>query len=192
MLRRHAWTAAGLLLLGGGMALVPVAATAASASKHGVAALNCPKESVISKATGKTYKGPAKDNGGTAACIYTDAAGNSLNVISSAPGVSKSKWVSITPGDIEETGAGAVSGIGKAAFSTTTFGHAEVAVYQSNSKRFRRHARSGRQSGCGHAGRPGPRVKAVAHAHRQRLTLNQTTSVNSTLSTRRSSLPVSL
>jgi hypothetical protein len=135
MLRRHAWTAAGLLLLGGGVALVPVAATAASASKHGVAALNCAKASVISKATAKTYKGPAKENGGTAACIYTDAAGNSLNVISSAPGVSKSKWVSTTPGDIGKP-AQAVSGIGKAAFSTTTFGHAEVAVYQSSSKGF--------------------------------------------------------
>ena len=135
MLRRHAWTATGLLVLGGTMAMVPVAATAASAGTHGVAALHCPKQSVITKAAGRTFKGPNKNNGGTAACIYTDAAGNSLNVIVSAPDESRSKWVSSTPGDIGKP-AQAVSGIGSAAFSTTTFGHAEVAVYQSSSKGF--------------------------------------------------------
>jgi hypothetical protein len=132
MLRRHAWTATGMLVLGGGMALVPMATASA---KSGVAALNCPKASVISKATGKTFKGPSKNNGGTAACIYTDAAGNSLNVVTDAPSESRGKFVSTDPGDIGKP-AQAVSGIGKAAFSTTTFGHAEVDVYQSSSKGF--------------------------------------------------------
>jgi hypothetical protein len=114
------------------MALVPMATASA---KSGVAALNCPKQSVISKATGKTFKGPNKNNGGTAACIYIDGGGNSLNVVSSAPSESRSKFVSTTPGDIGKP-AQAVSGIGSAAFSTTTYGHAEVAVYQSSSKGF--------------------------------------------------------
>jgi hypothetical protein len=158
VLRRHAWLATGMLVLGGSMALVPMATASA---KGGVAALNCPKQSVISSAAGTTFKGPSKDNGGTAACIYTDAAGNSLNVVTEAPSESRSKFVSTDPGDIGKP-ATAVPGIGKAAFSTTTFGHAEVDVYESSSKGFAVTLDPANQAAVTPADLV--EVKAVAHA----------------------------
>jgi hypothetical protein len=151
MLRNRAWRDVGVLLLGLGIALAPV--TAASASKHktthhkakgkskkegggsSIASLNCPKESLITSATGTTFTGPSANNGGTAACIYTDGAGNELNVIFDSPSETRSQFVSSDPSDIGEP-AQAVSGLGEAAFSTTTFGHAEVDVYESSQKGF--------------------------------------------------------
>jgi hypothetical protein len=133
------------------VALVPV--TAASASKHkpphhkvkkskskgksssNVGSLNCPKQSVITLATGTPFTGPSSQNGGTAACIYSNAAGDDLNVIFDAPSESKSQFVSTDPADIGQP-AQALSGVGKAAFTTTTYGHAEVSVYESSSKGF--------------------------------------------------------
>jgi hypothetical protein len=56
-----------------------------------------------------------------------------LNVIYSSPGESKSKWVATDPSNIGEP-ASAVSGLGEAAFDTTTYGHAEVDIYESSSK----------------------------------------------------------
>ncbi len=82
----------------------PATATAASAGSHNsksshhkpkrgsskggsssefvkVGPLKCPKSSIITTATGSTFKGPNSQNGGTAACIYQDQAGDELNVI---------------------------------------------------------------------------------------------------------------
>ena len=154
MSRHAAWVARGLLLLGLSVALVP--ATVASASSHKsktshhkpkrgssdgtsnshfvkVGPLECPKSSIITTATGTTFKGPNSQNGGTAACIYLDQAGNELNVIYDSPGESKSKWVATDPSNIGKP-ASAVPGLGEAAFETTTFGHAEVDIYESSSK----------------------------------------------------------
>jgi hypothetical protein len=145
-----------VLLLGLAVALVPAAVTAASADSHKsntshhkskhesskgasssefvkVGPLKCPKSSVISTATGTTFKGPNSQNGGTAACIYQDPASNELNVIYDSPGESKSKWVATDPSNIGQP-APAVSGLGEAAFDTTTLGHAEVDIYESPSK----------------------------------------------------------
>jgi hypothetical protein len=156
-MRKHAtWFGGGALLLGLSIALVP--ATLASAGIHKartshhkaktsqkkkkkaasskggsssdyvkVGPLQCPKSSIITSAAGTTFKGPNSQNGGTAACIYLDTAGNELNVIYSSPGESKSKWVATDPSNIGEP-APAVSGLGEAAFETTTYGHAEVDV----------------------------------------------------------------
>jgi hypothetical protein len=137
-------------MLGTGISLAP--ASTASASKHktthhkskkksstkstsNVSSLGCPKKSAISSATGITYTGPNSQNGGTAACIYNNAAGDELNVIRDSPGESRSKFVSTDPSNIGEP-AQAVSGLGAAAFSTTTYGHAEVDVFQSSTKGF--------------------------------------------------------
>jgi len=151
MLRKTAWRGVGVVLLGFGIALAPV--TVASASKHktthhkakgksrqgagssSIGSLNCPKQSLITSATGTTFTGPSANNGGTAACIYTDVAGNELNVIFDSPNESRNQFVSSDPSDIGEP-AQAVSGLGEAAFSTTTNGHAEVDVYESSSKGF--------------------------------------------------------
>ena len=65
--------------------------------------------------------------------VYSDQGGNDLNVIYESPGESKSKWVATDPSDIGKP-APAVSGLGEAAFETTTLGHAEVDVYESSSK----------------------------------------------------------
>ena len=149
-MRRHrAWPGIGVLFLGLFMALAPV--TIASASKHtttprkgkskhgagtsNVGSLKCPKESVITSATGTTYTGPSATNAGTAACIYADVAGDELNFVADSPNESRSKFVSTDPSDIGEP-AQAVSGLGEAAFATTTYGHAEVDVYESSSKGF--------------------------------------------------------
>jgi hypothetical protein len=154
MSRHAAWVGSGVLLLGLSVALVP--ATAASAGSHKsktshhkpkrgsskggsssdfvkVGPLECPKSSIITTATGTTFKGPNSQNGGTAACIYQDQAGNDLNVIYDSPGESKSKWVATDPSNIGQP-APAVSGLGEAAFDTTTLGHAEVDIYESSSK----------------------------------------------------------
>ena len=153
MSRHAAWVGSGVLLLGLSVALVP--ATAASASSHKsktshhkakrrsssssssdfvkLGPLECPKSSIITTATGTTFKGPNSQNGGTAACIYLDQAGNELNVIYESPGESKSKWVATDPSNIGQPAA-AVSGLGEAAFETTTLGHAEVDIYESSSK----------------------------------------------------------
>jgi hypothetical protein len=106
-----------------------------SSGGSSLSGLNCPKQSLITSATGVTYTGPSKNNGGTAACIYSDATGNELNVIYDAPSESQKEFVSTDPGDIGEP-AQAVHGLGKAAFSTTTLGHAEVDVYESSTKGF--------------------------------------------------------
>jgi hypothetical protein len=98
-----------------------------------VGPLKCPKSSIITTATGTTFKGPSSQNGGTAACIYQDQAGNELNVIYDSPGESKSKWVAADPSNIGQP-APAVSGLGEAAFDTTTLGHAEVDIFESPSK----------------------------------------------------------
>jgi hypothetical protein len=98
-----------------------------------VGPLECPRSSIITTATGTTFKGPNSQNGGTAACIYLDQAGNELNVIYDSPGESKSKWVATDPSNIGQP-APAVSGLGEAAFETTTLGHAEVDIYESSSK----------------------------------------------------------
>jgi hypothetical protein len=154
MSRHAAWVGSGALLLGLSVALVP--ATVASAGSHKsktshhkpkrgsskggsssefvkVGPLECPESSIITTATGTTFKGPNSQNGGTAACIYLDQTGNELNVIYSSPGESKSKWVATDPSNIGEP-ASAVSGLGEAAFETTTYGHAEVDIYESSSK----------------------------------------------------------
>jgi len=150
MLRGKAVAGFCIILLGFCVALLP--ATVASASKHKtthhhaktkpkhksgglVASLHCPKQSLITSATGTTFTGPSANNGGTAACIYSDAAGDALNVVNDSPNESRSQFVSSDPGDIGQP-AQAVSGIGKAAFSTTTYGHAEVDVYESSTKGF--------------------------------------------------------
>jgi hypothetical protein len=143
-MNRHAtWVGSGVLLLGLSVALVP--ATAASAASHKakrsssssefvkVGPLKCPKSSVITTATRTTFKGPNSQNGGTAACIYQDHGGNELNVIYDSPGESKSKWVAADPSNIGKP-APAVSGLGEAAFETTTLGHAEVDIFESSSK----------------------------------------------------------
>jgi hypothetical protein len=157
-MRRHrALSGSGVLLLGLTMALVPV--TVASATNHkkthhkathhkaskgtskhktgssSTGSLGCPKGSLITSATGTTFTGPSANNGGTAACIYTDAAGDALNVVFDSPNESRSKFVSTDPPDIGEP-AQAVSGLGQAAFSTTTYGHAEVDVFESSTKGF--------------------------------------------------------
>lgn len=156
MSRHAAWLGSGVLLLGLSVALVPATATAASAGSHNsksshhkpkrgsskggsssefvkVGPLKCPKSSIITTATGTTFKGPNSQNGGTAACIYQDQAGDELNVIYDSPGESKSKWVATDPSNIGQP-APAVSGLGEAAFDTTTLGHAEVDIYESSSK----------------------------------------------------------
>jgi hypothetical protein len=147
------WTGIGVLVLGASVALLPVTAASAS-NKHKtthhksknkkgsssgssefvkVGPLECPKSSVITTATGITQKGPNPNNGGTAACIYIDPASNELNVIYSSPGESKSKFISTDPANIGQPAA-AVSGVGEAAFDTTTYGHAEIDIYESPSK----------------------------------------------------------
>ncbi len=154
MSRHAAWVGSGVLLLSLIVAIVP--ATVASPASHKsktshhkgkqgstkggsgsqfvkVGPLECPKSSIITTATATTFKGPNSQNGGTAACIYTDQAGNELNVIYSSPGESKSKWVATDPSNIGEP-APAVSGLGEAAFDTTTLGHAEVDIYESSSQ----------------------------------------------------------
>jgi len=139
MTRHAAWS--GALLVGLLVAIVP--STAVSAGSHRskpshsefvkVGPLECPKSSVITAATRTTFKGPNSQNSGTAACIYLDHTGNELNVIYSSPGESKSKWVAADPSNIGQP-ASAVSGLGEAAFETTTYGHAEVDIYESSSK----------------------------------------------------------
>ena len=152
MIRSRAWTGIAVVLLGLAISLAPV--TVASASKHktthhkvkaktskhktsgsSIGSLDCPKQSVITSATGTTFTGPSKNNGGTAACIYSDAAGDALNVVFDTPNESLSKFVSSDPSDIGQP-AQAVSGLGEAAYSSTTYGHAEVDVYESQSKGF--------------------------------------------------------
>ncbi len=54
-------------------------------------------------------------------------------MIYDSPGESKSKWVAADPSNIGQP-APAVSGLGEAAFDTTTLGHAEVDIYESSSK----------------------------------------------------------
>ena len=154
MSRHVAWVGSGVLLLSLTVALVP--ATVASAGSHKsktshhqakrgsskggsssdfvkVGPLKCPKSSIITSVTHATFKGPNSQNGGTAACIYQDQAGNELNVIYDSPGEPKGKWVAGDPSNIGKPAA-AVSGLGEAAFDTTTFGHAEVDIYESPSK----------------------------------------------------------
>jgi hypothetical protein len=153
MSRHAAWVGSGVFLLGLSVALAP--ATTASAGSHKsktsphkskrgsskggssefvkVGPLECPKSSIITTATGTTFKGPNSQNGGTAACIYQDQGGNELNVIYDSPGESKNKWVATDPSNIGQP-ASAVSGLGEAAFDTTTLGHAEVDIYESSSK----------------------------------------------------------
>jgi hypothetical protein len=154
MSRHAAWVGSGVLLLGLSVALGPASAAAAAghnsrASHHKpkrgsskgssssdfvkLGPLECPKQSIITTATGTTFKGPNSQNGGTAACIYLDQTGNDLNVIYDSPGESKSKWVSTDPSNIGQP-APAVPGLGEAAFETTTLGHAEVDIYESSSK----------------------------------------------------------
>jgi hypothetical protein len=154
MSRHAAWLGSGVLMLGLSVALVPVMAASADGHKSKtshhkpkqksskgssssefvkVGPLKCPKSSIISTATGTTFKGPNSQNGGTAACIYQDQATNELNVIYESPGESKSKWVASDPSNIGQP-APAVSGLGEAAFDTTTLGHAEVDIYQSSSE----------------------------------------------------------
>src|ERR1700728_4476374 len=138
MSRHSTWGGGGVLLLGLSAALVP--ATAASAGSHQsktshhkakrgsskggsssefvkLGPLQCHKSSIITTATGTTFKGPNSQNGGTAACIYQDQAGNELNVIYDSPGESKSKWVATDPSNIGQP-APAVAGLGQAAFDT--------------------------------------------------------------------------
>ncbi len=134
-----------MLVVGLLLAIVPSATASASShrsktSHHSaefvkVGPLKCPKSSIITTATHVTFKGPNPQNGGTAACIYADPTSNELNVIYSSPGESKSKWVASDPSNIGKP-ASAVSGMGAAAFETTTYGHAEVDVYESSSKGF--------------------------------------------------------
>lgn len=143
MSRHTAWAGSGVLLVALLVAIVP--ATAASAGSHKtktshhssefvkVGPLECPESSIITAATGTTFKGPSSQNGGTAACIYMDQTGNELNVIYSSPGESKTKWVATDPSNIGQP-ASTVSGLGEAAFATTTYGHAEVDIYESSSK----------------------------------------------------------
>jgi hypothetical protein len=152
MTTNKAFLAAGVLLLGTAVSLAPM--SPASASKHktthhkakkkktsrkpsssNVSSLGCPKQSLITSASGVSFKGPSSQNGGTAACIYTNTAGDDLNVVFETPGESRSKFVATDPSNIG-TPAQAVSGIGAAAFSTTTYGHAEIDVYESSSKGF--------------------------------------------------------
>jgi len=154
MTRYAAWVGSGVLLVGLLVAVVPSTAASAGsnsskashhkqkkASSEGssgaefvkVGPLECPKSSIITTATRKTFKGPNSQNGGTAACIYLDQTGNELNVIYSSPGESKSAWVAADPSNIGQP-ASAVSGLGEAAFETTTYGHAEVDIYESSSK----------------------------------------------------------
>lgn len=106
-----------------------------SSGTYSVKALHCPDKSVITAATSVTFTGPATTNGGTAACIYNDAAGDELNVIEDSPDESLSQFVASDPSDIGEP-AQQVSGYGKAAFTTTTYGHAEIDVYESSTKGF--------------------------------------------------------
>jgi hypothetical protein len=140
-----------MLLLGLTMALVPLTAASASQKHHKAAhhkkkathssgsslskSLGCPKQSLVTSATGTTFTGPSAQNGGTAACIYNDTAGNDLNVVFDSPGESRSAFVSSDPSDIGKP-AQAISGLGQAAFSTTSYGHAEVDVYESSTKGF--------------------------------------------------------
>jgi hypothetical protein len=165
-MRRHrASCGIGVVLLGIALALAPAAMASASknankpAAKHHkkkakktrsttattspsksastvkVGPLTCPNQSLITAAAGTTWTGPSTTNGGTAACIYTDSAGDELNVILNSPTEPVSKFIATDPADIGVP-ATPVSGIGKAAFETTTNGHAEVDVYQSSSKGF--------------------------------------------------------
>ena len=152
--RTRAWSTLAIVLIGGSVALAPVGAASASTHKtthhktkkkkksthssssgSNVGSLGCPKQSLISTATAVTYTGPSAQNGGTAACIYADAAGDNLNVVFDMPNQTRSHFVASDPADIGQP-ATAVSGIGSAAFSTTTYGHAEIDVYQSSSKGF--------------------------------------------------------
>jgi hypothetical protein len=151
---QRAWTGVGVLVLALTTALVPLTAVSASQpkGKHHKAAshkkkaandsgsssiksLGCPKQSLVTSATGTTFTGPSANNGGTAACIYTDAAGDALNVVFDTPGETRSKFVSSDPSAIG-TPAQAVSGLGQAAFSSTSYGHAEVDVFESTAKGF--------------------------------------------------------
>ena len=144
----------GPLLLGLSVALVPVAEASGSQlmGKHhkmhhhkksgaensgssNVKSLGCPKQSLITTATGTTFTGPSAENGGTAACIYNDTAGNELNVVFDSPGEARAAFVASDPSDIGKPSQ-AVSGIGQAAFSTTAYGHAEIDVYESSAKGF--------------------------------------------------------
>ncbi len=146
MSRHPRWVSSGVLLVGLLVAVVPSAAASGAGHSHHkakkgssgsdfvkVGPLECPKSSIITTATNTTFKGPNSQNGGTAACIYMDQTDNELNVIYSSPGESKGKWVATDPSNIGEP-ASAVSGLGEAAFATTTYGHAEVDIYESNSK----------------------------------------------------------
>ena len=113
--------------------------TTTAASKSGgtvkVGPLECPDPSFITQAAGTTFTGPAKTNGGTAACVYMDSATNELNVILDIPSETVAQFESTDPSLIGEP-ATPVPGIGKAAFETTTNGHAEVDVYQTTTKGF--------------------------------------------------------
>jgi len=152
--RTRAWSTLGILLIGGSVALAPVGMASASTHKtthhktkkkkkvthssssgSNVASLGCPKQALITTAAGMTFTGPNSQNGGTAACIYIDTAGDDLNVVSDMPNQTRSHFVATDPANIG-TPAAAVSGIGSAAFSTTTYGHAEIDVYQSSTKGF--------------------------------------------------------
>ena len=141
MSRHTSWVGRGALLIGLLVAIFPATAASAGSHKkqsHGsvfvkVGPLECPKSSIITTATGTTFKGPNSQNGGTAACIYMDQSGNELNVVYSSPGEPKGKWVATDPSDIGQP-ASAVSGLGEAAFATTTYGHAEVDIYESPTK----------------------------------------------------------
>jgi hypothetical protein len=152
--RTRTWSTLGVLVIGGAVALAPVGVASASTHKtthhkakkkkkpthssssgSNVGSLGCPKQALVTTAAGMTFTGPNSQNGGTAACIYLDAAGDDLNVVSDMPNQTRSHFVATDPANIGQP-ATAISGIGSAAFTTTTYGHAEIDVYQSSTKGF--------------------------------------------------------
>jgi hypothetical protein len=146
MFRSRAWAWAGALIFG--VTLIGLPAAVASASMNGtdhhhgkthghsnVGSLHCPKHSLVTTASGTTFTGPSANNGGTAGCIYNDAAGGQLTVVFEMPNESKSQFVAKDPGDIGKP-AQPVRKLGEAAFSTLSYGRAEVDVYESSSKGF--------------------------------------------------------
>ena len=83
---------------------------------------------------GSSYTGPKTGtNGGTAPCVYSGS--DEVNVLFNAAGISMGQFATQAKSDMGPT-ATAVAGLGKAAYASTAYGHAEIEAWSSPTKNF--------------------------------------------------------
>ncbi len=106
-------------------------------ASSGPSTKGCPKASVVDATVGSTFSGPTTGvAGGTAPCVYTTSGdATEVNVLFNAPGLAQGAFATQAKSDMGPTAA-SVSGVGKAAFASTAYGHGEIEVWESPSKSF--------------------------------------------------------